>query len=100
MSKRYVAMHVGARSRYAPEGGMSVEIDAPFATVIGSSDSLEAAADLIGGFWARENSAYHGAMTEHLVILDSTVEKGNANVLTDKLWKKIDKKWDMEEVRA
>lgn len=97
---RYTAMHVGARSRYGREGGMSVEVDEPFAMVIGSSDSLEGASDLIGAYWARENSPYRGSMIEHLIIVDSTIQKGNANVLTDNLWKKVDRKWRSKAEQA
>jgi hypothetical protein len=90
---RFVAMHVGARTRYAPEGGMNIDISPTFATIIGAARTLKGAANLVGKYWSQESSAYHGSMSEHLVIVDSSVKVGNANVLSDKVWNSIEKKF-------
>ena len=72
---------------------MNVEISPTFATVIGSAATLEKAADLIGKYWSKDDSPYHGSMIEHLIIVDTSVKKGNSNVLSDKVWKAIEKKY-------
>ena len=95
---RFLAMHVGARSRYGREGGMSIDIDPTFATVIGSAATLEKAADLVGRYWSKDDSPYHGSMIEHLIIVDTSVKEGNSNVLSDKLWKQIEKKYSSVSV--
>lgn len=92
---KFIAMHVGARSHYAPEGGMNVEISPTFATVIGHASSLAEAVDLMGAYWSQKDSPYRGSMIEHLIIVDTSVKKGNSNVLSPKLWKEIEKKYDI-----